>query len=130
MDCEGTESSDNVGISKVYLINMLINSVIHIHVSKAIDKNFADKLSQGLISSNQVIQSLWADIKEILRALKILIKVTTQKTENAVKVDPTIKSYEDLLKKYQNLYHYFKQFPESEIEIILHPSQIVKLRIL
>ena len=57
VDCEGTESSDNVGTSKLYLINMLINSVIHIHVSKAIDKNFADKFSQGLISSNEVMKS-------------------------------------------------------------------------
>ena len=123
VDCEGTESSDNVGTSKLYLINMLINSVIHIHVSKAIDKNFADKFSQGLISSNEVMKSLRADYKEILPALMILIKDTTQKSwENAAKLDTNLKNYEDLLKKYQNLYDYYKEFPESQIQIIPPPK--------
>ncbi len=122
LDCEGTESSDNVGTSKLYLINMLINSMIHIHVSKAIDKNFADKLSQALISSNQVIQSLGGDIKEILPGLKILIKDTTGRGwENAQKSDPSLKTYEDLLKKYPNLLEYYKQFPQSEIRLIPSP---------
>jgi hypothetical protein len=122
LDCEGTESSDNVGTSKLYLINMLINSMIHIHVSKAIDKNFADKLSQALISSNQVIQSLGGSLKEILPGLKILIKDTTLKGwENAKQSDPSLRNYEDLLKKYPNLYEYYKEFPESEINIVTSP---------
>jgi hypothetical protein len=122
LDCEGTESSDHIGTSKLYLINMLITSMIHIHVSKAIDKNFADKLSQALISSNQVIQSLGGNLKEILPGLKILIKDTTAKGwENAKQSDPSLKNYEDLLKKYPNLYEYYKEFPESEVSIVTSP---------
>jgi len=122
LDCEGTESSDNIGTSKLYLINMLINSVIHIHVSKSIDQNFASKLSQALISSNKVIESLGTDIKEILPALYIMIKDTTDKAwENAKKCDPTLEKYEDLLKKYDNLYDYYNQFPSSRTCIVPPP---------
>ena len=125
LDCEGTESSDNIGTSKLYLINMLINSVIHIHVSKSIDQNFANKLSQALISSQKVIDSLGADIREILPGLYILIKDTTEKAwENAKRSDPKLVKYEDLLKKYDNLFEYYKQFPSNSTTIVPPPLLI------
>lgn len=122
IDCEGTESSNNVGTSRLYLLNMLINSVIHIHVSKALDQNFATKLSQALVSSNQILEKLGGNVKEILPALYILIKDTTKVAwENAKRADPTLTKYEDLIKKYENLLNYFEQFPSREIEIIPPP---------
>jgi hypothetical protein len=123
LDCEGTESSDNIGTSKLYLMNMLINSVIHIHVSKAIDENFVSKLSQALVSSNKVIEIIGGNsLNEILPALWILIKDTSQKAwENAKKSDPNIRNYEDLLKKYKDLLDYYYKFPESQIDIIPPP---------
>ncbi len=123
MDCEGTESSDNVGTAKLYLMNMLINSMIHIHVSKAIDMNFANKLSQALISCNEVISSLKSSEKEILPGLKILIKDTSKKAwENAQKSNSSLTKFEDLLKDYPSLLDYYSRFPDREIRIISPPK--------
>lgn len=123
LDCEGTESSDSIGTSKLYLLNLLMNSAIHIHVSKSIDINFATKLSEALISSNQIIKTLNNDLKEILPALYILIKDTNVKAwENARKQDSSLNKYEDLLKKYKNLPEYIKEFPYNKTSIIAPPN--------
>lgn len=124
LDCEGTESSNNVSTSRLYLANMLINSVIHIHVSKAIDQNFATKLSQSLISSQEILNKLeGASLQEILPCLYILIKDTNLKAfENAQLADPTITCYQDLLKKYDDLLSYYNQFPKKDIKIIPSPK--------
>lgn len=123
LDCEGTESSDNVATSRLYLMNMLINSVIHIHVSKAIDLNFATKLSQALISSNEILQKLGGDLKEMLPCLYILIKDTTKLSwENAKKADPTLLEFQDLLRDYEHLKDYYQQFPKRDIMIVPPPK--------
>lgn len=123
LDCEGTESSDNIATSRLYLMNMLINSVIHIHVSKAIDQNFAAKLSEALISSNEILQELGGDLKEMLPCLYILIKDTTKTSwENAKKQDPNLVEYQDLLKDYEHLNDYYQQFPKRDIMIIPPPK--------
>src|SRR5690606_37050186 len=36
LDCEGTESADNEGTSKLYLLTFILSSCIHIHVPKAL----------------------------------------------------------------------------------------------
>jgi len=125
LDCEGTESSNETATSRLYLVNMLLNSVIHIHVSKAIDQNFANKLVMALVSSNEILQKLGQQkiLNEILPGLSILIKNSNEKAWEQTKLsDPSIKVYEDLLKKYDNLYNYYKQFPNKEVVLIPTPK--------
>ena len=120
MDCEGTESSNSVATSRLYLINMLITSVIHIHVSKAIDQGFATKFSQATISSKELIKTING---EMLPGVHILIKDTTEKAwENAQKADGSLKTYEDLLQKYPDLYNYYTLFGEKSVQIIPPPK--------
>jgi hypothetical protein len=126
LDCEGTESSDNVGTSKLYLMNMLINSVIHIHVSTAVDQNFAAKLSQALISCSEIIKLLnGSSLEEILPALWILLKDCSQEGwEEAKNMDPSLNSYEDLLKPYPNLINYYREFPLRKMEMLDTPEKV------
>jgi hypothetical protein len=124
LDCEGTESSNTVGTSRLYLISLLINSVIQIHVSKALDQGFANKLSEALVSSNKILRKLGGDIEEILPGLDILIKDTNDVSwKNAKVSDPSLEKYEDLLKKYENLMQYYEVFTKREVHIV--PSPLV-----
>lgn len=119
MDCEGTESSNSVATSRLYLINMLITSVVHIHVAKAIDQAFASKLSQATISSRELITQINEDM---LPALHILIKDTTTKAWENSKKDKSLDKYEDLLKEFPELYNYYNLFPSKNVEIIPPPK--------
>jgi hypothetical protein len=131
LDCEGTESASHTqSTSKLYLVNMLINSVIHIHVQKRIDKNFAAKFSQALISTNQLFcidneneNRDQINLSEILPSLFVLIKDADQEWwENTRREKPNITQYEHFLNSYENLRNSFSQFPQRKVEIVDPPE--------
>lgn len=130
LDCEGTESQNLIQeTSKLYLLNMLINSVIHIHVQKRIDRNFRAMLLEAFISSNQIVnidnQNQSRDnnsLMEILPSIYILVKDADQEWwENTRREKQNITKYEDLLNDYADLKNNYNQLPHKKIEIVDEP---------
>jgi hypothetical protein len=128
LDCEGTESKDNVGTSKLYLLTFLMSSCIQIHVSKALDQGFASKIVYAFSHLDKIDGLLQHDKLELIRPdLYILLKDSNDLSlANAMQANPHIKVPEDLIRSFDNekedIYKYYVSFKHRGVYLVDNPQ--------